>query len=100
FLGRVCLHVIRVDASRGRITNFFDTSLQCFPENKSVEEKIGSGARLMQINVATSAMIRGEMKYNLDVISPRIMADVATLICIRRAPLPIFSSTDLFSGKH
>ena len=66
FLLRIRLHVIRVNATRGSVNNFFDARLDRFPENDAVEKKIRGRSRLMQIHISAAAMIRGEMEYNFD----------------------------------
>jgi hypothetical protein len=65
FLGGVCLHVVGVHAAGGGVTDLFHFGTNGFPENEAVEEEIGSRTSLMEIDVAATAMIGGEVEDHL-----------------------------------
>jgi hypothetical protein len=66
FLADVRLEKVGVDAAGRSENDFVNFGLQRFPENQTVEEKIGRRPGLVQIDVSAPAVVGGEMKYRMD----------------------------------
>src|SRR5271167_57449 len=78
----VRLQKIRIDAARGCEHHLFHFRTQSFRENKSVQEKIGSRSRLMQIDIAAAAMICSQMKYRIHALHGRAGNARLAQVCV------------------
>src|SRR5262249_21699730 len=67
-LVNVGLQEVRIDTAGGGEDDFPDLGAQGFGEDQTVEEEIGGRAGLVEIDVASAAVIGGEMEHGVDAV--------------------------------